>query len=55
MLIIYVKVRVSTFQSQTIRHWEKHQRWLCSPANPAACQAVPVSAEHIGLFINGPR
>ena len=57
MFGIYVKVRVSTFQRQTIRHgihWEKHQRshkqvMALFTGNPAACQAVPVGAEHVWL------
>ena len=35
---------------QVINKW-----WYCSPANLAACQAKPLSAEHSGLFINGSR
>ena len=50
MFDIYVMIRVSTFQSRTIRrcnHWMTHGKgWHYSSTNPAACQAVPVSAEH---------
>ena len=34
---------------------EASERWHCSPANPAACQSAPISAEHSGLFINRPH